>query len=307
MSARAPLPVTLVAGYLGAGKTTLVNHLLAKPEGRRLVVLVNDFGDIAIDAELIAAASGDMLSLANGCACCAVGGDLFRAFTSVLDMDPAPDQVVIEASGVAEPARIADIARAEPDLRLDGIVVLVDALNAPRQRDDALIGQTLVHQIAAASLIVIAKADLVPAGSLAAMQAWLGALNAGTPVLTAARGRLDADIVLGPRDLPAMAVEHRHAHDDAYERWSIRLDAASVSRGDLADLLAAVPPDIIRLKGIVRDGQGAWEFHVAGTHREVLALTGRETGPPGLVAVAIAAKGKLDRARLDGLFAGLVV
>ena len=127
MTALPPLPVTVIAGYLGAGKTTLVNHLLRHAGGRRLSVLVNDFGKIAIDADLIAARDGDSMTLANGCVCCSIGGDLYRALTRALDRRPRADALVIEASGVAEPARLAEIARAEPDLLLAGIVVLVDA------------------------------------------------------------------------------------------------------------------------------------------------------------------------------------
>ena len=103
------LPLTVLGGYLGAGKTTLLNRLLSEDHGQRILVMVNDFGAINIDASLIAAASSDTLTLSNGCVCCTMGADLFMAMGDALDRRPRPDHLVIEASGVADPAKIADI------------------------------------------------------------------------------------------------------------------------------------------------------------------------------------------------------
>src|SRR5207245_3099066 len=101
-----PVPILLVTGFLGAGKTTVVNHLLAHADGRRIAAVVNDFGAINIDAELIAGASEDVVSLRNGCICCSLQGDLLRTLATLLRREPAPDGVVIEASGVADPIDI---------------------------------------------------------------------------------------------------------------------------------------------------------------------------------------------------------
>ena len=158
---RPPIPVTVIAGYLGAGKTTLVNHLLRHAEGRRLVVLVNDFGEVAIDADLIVARDGDKLILANGCMCCAIGGDVLGAFDCALTREPWPDAILIEASGVAEPERIADYARAEPDLALDSVVVLVAADAVDRLLGDVFVGETVRRQILAADLLILNRIDLV--------------------------------------------------------------------------------------------------------------------------------------------------
>jgi G3E family GTPase len=107
MASHGAIPVTIVGGYLGAGKTTLVNHLLRHSQGRRIAVLVNDFGELAIDAELIEARDGDMLQLAGGCVCCSFGSDLLAALLRLRDMQPAPRHILIETSGVALPGAVA--------------------------------------------------------------------------------------------------------------------------------------------------------------------------------------------------------
>src|SRR6056300_490452 len=107
------VPITIIAGFLGTGKTGLLNHLLAHAEGRRLTALVNDFGALNIDSELIAAQNGNQISLANGCVCCSIGDDLTLALAQVMNQTPRPDHILIEASGVADPARIAGFAQVD--------------------------------------------------------------------------------------------------------------------------------------------------------------------------------------------------
>ncbi|MDP5350234.1 MAG: GTP-binding protein, partial [Paracoccaceae bacterium] len=123
------LPLTVIGGYLGAGKTTLINRLLREDHGQRVLVMVNDFGAINIDADLLVSADGDTMTLTNGCVCCTMGADLFMAMGDALDRRPRPDHLVIEASGIADPARIATAARAEPDMAYGGIAVVVDAMH----------------------------------------------------------------------------------------------------------------------------------------------------------------------------------
>src|ERR1700754_2593009 len=142
-----PVPVLLVTGFLGAGKTTVVNHLLAHAEGRRIAAVVNDFGAINIDAELIAGASDGVVSLANGCICCTLEGDLLRTLAALLRRDPRPEYIVIETSGVADPA---DIVRNLMDpliwqeAPLEPVLCVVDATTpAKALNDDVLVRSQL--------------------------------------------------------------------------------------------------------------------------------------------------------------------
>ena len=156
-----PLPLTVLSGFLGAGKTTLVNHLLRHANGQKILVLVNDFGYLPIDRDLIEAENGNLLTLANGCACCSMGGDLFEAFVTALEFLPPPDQLLIEASGVAEPARIANYARAEPDLRLNAIVTVVDGENFLSEDRDHRVEHIVQEQISSAHLLLLNKGDKI--------------------------------------------------------------------------------------------------------------------------------------------------
>ncbi|MEX2518274.1 MAG: GTP-binding protein, partial [Paracoccaceae bacterium] len=117
----------MVSGYLGAGKTSLVNHLLRNAGGRRIMVMVNDFGALDIDADLLESATEDTITLANGCVCCTMGTELLYALSDALDRRPRPDWLVIEASGVADPRKIAAAAHAEREMTYQGVVVMAYA------------------------------------------------------------------------------------------------------------------------------------------------------------------------------------
>ena len=134
------IPVTVIGGYLGSGKTTLLNALLRGGHGRRLAVLVNDFGSINIDADLITAHGGDTISLANGCICCSLQDNLGTTLHSLAARSDPPDQIVIEASGVADPSRIGHYAMSLPGLHLDAVIVVADAEGIRRQARDKYVG-----------------------------------------------------------------------------------------------------------------------------------------------------------------------
>jgi G3E family GTPase len=159
------IPVTVIGGYLGSGKTTLLNQMLRQSTGRRVAVLVNDFGDIGIDGDLIAAADGDTITLTNGCVCCMIGSDLMTALWSIRDRAEPPDHVIIEASGIADPAPISHHALT-PGFDLDGVVVLLDAETVRRRERHPVVGRTIRRQLAAADVLVLNKIDVVSAAQL---------------------------------------------------------------------------------------------------------------------------------------------
>ncbi len=303
----AALPMTVIAGYLGAGKTTLVNHLLRNAEGRRICVLVNDFGEIAIDAELIEAREGDSLTLANGCVCCSIGGDLFRALSRVLDRVPRPDHLVIEASGVAEPARIAEVARAEPELSPGAIVVLCDAETLAERLAEPLLARTLGEQIAAADLLLLNKCDSVPPEPLEALEGLLRQLNETAAIKRVTFAAASVEELLAeparhtPRDQSAT-----QSHEALYERWSWESGRAHPV-DKVEEALAALPDGLLRLKGLLvsDDRASAWEIQSTGSRPTVTRRRVPPSASPGLRLVAIALRGKLQRDVLDRRLAGL--
>lgn len=294
-----PLPVTVIAGYLGAGKTTLVNHLLRNADGRRIMVLVNDFGDIAIDADLLESAEQDTLTLANGCVCCTLGADLMYALGDALERRPRPDCLVIEASGVAQPRKIAEAARAEPEMRYCGIVTMVDAANVAVTLDDPRIGAQVADQIAVADLVVLTKTDLARDGPARAEVARL----TDAPVIAPPHGAVDPNLVLErPGEAPlaeAAPGEYDHHHGEAYRSWSYS-GPAQPARAALEDLLAAPPPGLYRLKGqvLLADG-GAVEVHLVGRTRSLRSIP----APSATALVAIGVAPDFDPAVLASLWA----
>ena len=195
--ARGPIPVTIIGGYLGVGKTTLLNSLIRSEDRRRLAVLVNDFGSINIDAELIAEQAGGVVSLANGCICCSVGDDLGFALLDVADLDPAPDHIVIEASGIANPARVRGIISMLAKIRVEATVVLAETARLRERANDAQIGGLIGDQLAAADLLILNKIDLATASELGDTEQWLAANYPNTVLLQASHADLPAELILG--------------------------------------------------------------------------------------------------------------
>ena len=177
------LPLTVIGGYLGAGKTTLVNGILSQAEGRRFAVIVNDFGSINIDAGLIRAREGDTISLTNGCMCCSGSDGTAAALARILSRAGEFDHILIEASGVAEPGKIAQNAHGFR-LPLEGVIVLADAEQIRAQAANRYVGDVVRRQLRQADLIVLNKVDLGATGRPcrgARLSARRGARGPGDP------------------------------------------------------------------------------------------------------------------------------
>ncbi|MFK7891513.1 MAG: GTP-binding protein, partial [Granulosicoccus sp.] len=167
------IPVTVVGGYLGAGKTTLINTILHQANNYRLTVLVNDFGELPIDAALIRAIDGNVMSLTGGCICCSYGNDLSAALMDILAEENLPDHLIIETSGVALPDAVANNLSLFNRVRLHNILVLADVETVCVQARDRYVGDTIDRQLRSAYLVLLNKTDLVTAESLENTQRWL--------------------------------------------------------------------------------------------------------------------------------------
>lgn len=289
--------VTVIGGYLGAGKTSLVNHLL-RTTGERFAVLVNDFGAINIDESLITSADDQTINLANGCICCSLVDGFANALQRVQDLPDPPPRLVIEASGVADPALVAAYGHG-PGLALDGVIVVVDAETIQARAVDEYVGDTVRLQLAAADLVVLNKLDLVDVRTEAAARSVVAGLAAGAPVLDAVEARVPAEVVLGQTPLdrpPSTAGPHPPAvlADDVFESWSFATDAA-IDRTDLDLALADLPADVLRLKGIVRLADRPEERVVVQRvgSRSSVTVDGEWPGGPSRV-VAIGLRGAID-------------
>jgi len=220
-----PIPVTLLTGFLGAGKTTLLNRLLRQPEMAGTAVLINEFGEIGLDHLLVERLDEDTVLLAAGCLCCTIRGDLSRALRDLAARPQPIARVVIETTGLADPAPILQTLMSDPlllrDYRLDGVVTLVDAVHGMATLDTQ---PEALRQAAVADRIVITKSDLADAASL---RARLAALNPMAPILTAIEGDIPAAQLLnaGPFSadgklpqisdwIAASGHDHHHHHHD---------------------------------------------------------------------------------------------
>lgn len=286
----APIPVTVVAGFLGAGKTTLINHILKGDHGLRIAVVVNDFGSINIDAELITDVGEGMVSLANGCICCVIRSDLISAVLKLADRPERPDHIVIESSGVADPASVVRtfmVPEIWSSVLLDGVITLVDAEQALALPDEAM--KLARAQVTGGDLIVLNKTDLVDDQTLLHVRDWIEEIRPGVQILEAAHCSLPLEVLLGVHsmdqgtatarkingahghdvlpDLRGIAGHHEHHHDHMFETWSYESDIP-MQLGLLQHLLSHLPKTLYRVKGFV--------YAVEKPHRRlVLQLVGR--------------------------------
>ncbi len=282
------IPLTVIGGYLGAGKTTLVNHLLRYPEGRRIGVIVNDFGSLAIDASLLEdAADGGLISLPNGCVCCTVGAGLHEALDTLSTGTSPPDHIVIEVSGVADPAAAAAWATVPP-FEPAGVIVLADATSVVERSRDRYVGDEVTRQLARADLVVITKSDACDERRLDEVERWVVATSGGAPSIRVVDGRVPCEVILGVRssDRPMLRPADAH-HDGYYESWSWT-SSDPVRRDELDRFIGSLAAEVLRVKGRVRlDGGSSVLVQVVGRRIDVTPTAPTEpVARSELVAIA---------------------
>lgn len=304
--AAAAIPLTVIGGFLGSGKTTLVNRVLSTLAGVRAIVLVNDFGAVDVDARLIAASGANTIALTNGCVCCSIGDDLTRALIRVLDTRPVPDWILIEASGVSDPSKIAQVGLVDGALALDGVVVVADAQSVREHAEDPLLADTVRRQLSAADLLVLNKTNLVPSPALSAVRDWIGrqapdafvheTRNADVPLelLCSLAARPAMPALRSRRTDRSLAPPGEHAeHAHAFTAWSFKTERLFNAKA-LRALLSDMPRGIVRAKGLVRVDDAPSRttvFQFAGKSRMLKRYGPWIEGPSRIVAIRPASFG----------------
>ena len=317
------IPVTILTGFLGAGKTTLLNHLLMGDHGLRVAVMVNDFGAVNIDAQLVVGEEGeDTVNLANGCICCTIRDDLRQAVWGLIERAEPPEYIVIEASGVSVPAGVAHTfteTKLQQQTRIDGILTVVDA---EQIRDIPVENEVLaIDQIGMADIVVLNKVDLVSEAELAQVRSWIAQIAPRSRIFPTTQSDVPLQLVLGiglydPTRLlerPAHDVhvhgdvdgehDHHHHHDDhaqLFETWSYR-EERPFSLPALQKAVNDLPTSIYRAKGVLH-------LHEAPAVRCVLQVVGKRATitleepwgnePPRTQFVVIGQAGVMDKASL---------
>lgn len=279
------VPVLMLGGYLGAGKTTVINELLARTD-LPIAVFVNDVGEINVDAKLIERQQGDTLDLSGGCVCCSLKNGFLEAFDELRQRPVPPELVVVELSGIANPAAAASFA-STPGFQLDSTVVLVD-LDQFLEREDesSVVADAVRAQVTAADLVLLTKRDLVDEARTAAVRERVAELAPHTPVVLADSAHSIAGLVgLGTRR-PVLQIGAGASLFDQHAT-TIHPIPGSMRKADLEVMLSELPENVVRAKGIVQIETGELVVaQVVGRRRSIDLLPMAEsTEPTDLVVI----------------------
>jgi len=273
------IPVTVLTGYLGAGKTTLLNRILSEPHGKKYAVIVNEFGEIGIDNDLVVGADEEVFEMNNGCICCTVRGDLIRILDGLIKRKGKFDAIIVETTGLADPAPVAQTFFMDQDVsdtaRLDAVVTVADAKWLSDRLKDA---PEAKNQIAFADVIILNKTDLVSSAELDSVEDRIRAINPYARIHRTQNCAVPIEEVLGRNafDLdriielePDFLEEgHHHHHDEEMQSISLRTGEVDPEKFMpwISDLTQRQGPNILRCKGIVAFPSEPRRFVFQGVH-----------------------------------------
>ncbi len=302
-----PIPVTILTGFLGSGKTTLLNRILNGNHGLKVAVLVNDFGAINIDAELVVGVQSNVISLANGCICCTIRDDLITTVFETINRPQKPEYILLEASGVAEPAGIVATFN-NPGLRdrirLDSILCVVDAEQVFASPETM---ELKIFQMACADMIILNKVDLVSREHIDKIKAWLESRFNRYRLIEAVQADVPLPVLLA---VGRYETEHDHhcdahcEHSKQFSTWSYETDKP-LSLEVLRRAASKLPASIYRAKGVIHaidapDRRAI--LQVVGRRVDISLDSGWNGRPPRTQIVAIGAPGAIDGETLRSAF-----